>query len=104
MRISCTRESLVKKNFFKIKFVNGTLVTVNETIFKVRNCSKKYTFNTYSLRTVLLKKKEEDGVQSYYHTKVISVHPENETMDTNVEKQNLLHHRTVNNDQSSLPT
>ncbi|XP_057365176.1 uncharacterized protein LOC130685904 [Daphnia carinata] len=48
------------------KFINGTLVTVNETIFKTTN---------------------QDGIQSFYHTKAISVYPDNET-DTTHHKEN----------------
>ncbi len=47
-----------KTNFGKIKVINGTRVTINETITK---------------------EKDSDGVQSVTHIKVISVHPEGDS-------------------------
>lgn len=77
---------------------------MNETIFKVLDSLEKRILNIDSLSFVRLKKTDEDGIQSYYHTKVISVHPENETTEKTVEKQSMLHHRAVNNDQTPTPT
>ncbi|EFX66962.1 hypothetical protein DAPPUDRAFT_302249 [Daphnia pulex] len=48
------------------KLVNGTLVTVNETIYK-------------------------DGIQSFYHTKAISIYPDNDT-DSTLHKQHVITH------------
>ncbi len=43
----------------------------------------------------------EDGVQSFYHTKVISVHPENET-DASSSKQNLVYQKTPRMDSTRM--
>jgi hypothetical protein len=51
----------------KTQIINGTVVTVNETITK----------------------KNEDGVQSVYHVRVISLRPENDTDSSSVQQQQM---------------